>query len=96
MPDRCFIRASSDGKVLCRNADTCSCGCLEIKCLYSINGYITISMTPTEIAGEYPDFFMKRDLDCLLCLPPNHAYYAQVQGEMALLDVEWGDFCCIQ
>ena len=30
MPDRCFIGASSDGKILCRNADTCSRGCLEI------------------------------------------------------------------
>ena len=31
MPDS-FIGASSDGKVLCRNVDTCSQGCLEIKC----------------------------------------------------------------
>ena len=92
MPDRCFIGASSDGKILCRNADTCSRGCLEIKCPYSINGHTTVSMTPTEIADEHPDFFMKRDNDGFLRLPTSHAYYAQVQGEMALLDVEWCDF----
>jgi len=69
MPDRCFIGASSDGKVLCRKADTCGSGCLEIKCPYSINGRITISMNSTEIADEYPDFFMKRDNGGLLTSP---------------------------
>ena len=59
---------------------------------YSINGHITVSMTPTKIADEHPDFFMKRDNDGFLRLPTSHAYYAQVQGEMALLDVEWCDF----
>jgi len=92
MPDRCFIGASLDGKVLCRNADTCSRGCLEIKCLYSINGHITVSITPTEITDEHPDFFIKRAKDGFLHLPTNHAYYAQVQGGMALLDVQWYDF----
>ena len=48
-------------------------------------------MSPTEIADEHPAFFMKKG-DDLLHLPPDHAYYAQVQGEMAVLDVEWCDF----
>ena len=56
MPEKSFIGASSDGKVLCKNVDTCSRGCLEIKCPYSINGQITVSMSPTEIADEHPAF----------------------------------------
>ena len=35
---------------------------------------------------------MKKGDDDLLHLPPDHAYYAQVQGEMAVLDIEWCDF----
>jgi len=32
LPEKSFIGTSSDGKLLCRNADTCSRGCLEIEC----------------------------------------------------------------
>ena len=92
MPGRSFIGASSDGKVLCRNVDMCSQGCLEIKCPYSINGQVTVSMNLTEIANKHPDFYMKIGDNNLLHLPPSHTYYAQVQGEMAVLDVEWCDF----
>ena len=58
MPDKSFIGAFSDGTVLCRKVDTCSQGCLEInvKCPYSINGQITVSVSPTEIADEHPSF----------------------------------------
>ena len=80
------------GKVLCRNVDTCSQGCLEIKCPYNINGQVTVSMNPTEISDKHPDFFMKMGDNNLLYLPPDHAYYAPDQGEMAVLDVEWCDF----
>jgi len=34
--------------------------------IYSINGHITVSMTPTEITDKHPDFFMKRDNDGFL------------------------------
>jgi len=57
MPDRSFIEASSDGKVFCKNVDTCCWGCLEIKCPYSINGQVTVSMSPMEIADKHTDFF---------------------------------------
>ena len=50
-------------------------GCLEIKCPYSINHNVTVTMTPEEIANEYTDFFMKRGDDGLLHLLCNHAYY---------------------
>ena len=35
---------------------------------------------------------MQRGEDGLLHLPTNHPYYVQVQGEMAILNVEWCDF----
>ena len=35
---------------------------------------------------------MKMGDNNLLYLPPGHAYYAQVQGEMAVLGVEWCNF----
>jgi len=35
---------------------------------------------------------MQRGEDGLLHLPEKHPYYAQVQGEMAILNVEWCDF----
>ena len=56
MPDKSFIGASSDGKVLCRNLDTCNCRCIEVKCPYSINRQVTVSITPTEIADKHPAF----------------------------------------
>ena len=36
--------------------------------------------------------FMHRGDDKMLHLPETHQYYAQVQGEMATLNVEWCDF----
>ena len=92
LPEKSFLAASSDGKILCRSTDTCCYGCLEIKCPYSIKGAITIELTPMEIAEQFPDFFMKKGSDDLLHLPTDHSYYAQVQGEMAILGVEWCDF----
>ena len=35
---------------------------------------------------------MKRGKDGSLHLPSDHLYYAQVQGEMAIIGVEWCDF----
>ena len=35
---------------------------------------------------------MKKGSDGLLHLPIDHGYYTQVQGEMAILGVEWCDF----
>ena len=45
------------------------------------------------LAKEFSDkFFMKRGDDGNLHLPSDHAYYTQVQGEMAIIGVEWCDF----
>ena len=53
LPEKCYLGASSDGKLLCTSVDTCCCGCLEIKCPYSIDGSLTINLTPNEIAEKY-------------------------------------------
>ena len=53
IPDKSFI---GDGKVVCRNVDTCSWRCLEIKCPYNINAQVTVSMSPTEIVDKHPTF----------------------------------------
>jgi len=40
--DKSFLRASSDGKVLCKNTDTCCYSYLEIKCPCGIKGISTV------------------------------------------------------
>ena len=93
LQEKSYLGASSDGKLICKSVDTCCVGCLEIKCPYSIEGSLTISLTPDEIAEQYGrKFFMQRGEDGVLHLPTNHPYYAQIQGEMAILNVEWCDF----
>ena len=76
MPEKA-LGASSDGLVTYTSVDTCCLGCLEIKCPYSIDKNITIEMTPQKNLGT------KRGED---------HYYAQVQGELAVIGIEWCDF----
>ena len=55
--------------------------------------YITIEMSLTEIALKYGNkFILKRGEDGELHLPQEHLYYAQVQGELAIINREWCDF----
>ena len=93
VPEKSYLQASSDGKVFCTSVDTCCTGCIEIKCPYSIEKSITIELYPDDIAREFGNnFFMRRGDDGNLHLPSDHVYYTQVQGEMAILGVEWCDF----
>ena len=93
LPEKAYLGASSDGSVIYTNIDTCCVGCLEVKCPYSIEGNVTVQLTPEEIEKKYGNkFFMRRGDDMMLHLPKTHPYYAQVQGEMAILNVEWCDF----
>ena len=93
MPDKSFLGASSDGQVVCTSVDTCCMGCIEIKCPHGIDKTITIQMSPGDIAREFGDkFFMKIGDDSNLHLPSDHQYYTQIQGEMAIIGVEWCDF----
>ena len=93
MPEKAYLGASSDGLVTCSNVDLCCLGCLEIKCPYSVDKCATVGMSPKEIAEKFEDkFYMRRGEDRELYLPQGHHYYAQVQGELAVLDREWCNF----
>ena len=93
MADKSYLGTSPDGLVLCTSVDTLCNDCLEIKCPYSIDGSVTVKLSPQCIAEKFGDkFFMKCRRDGSLYLPHDHVYYAQVQGEMAILGVEWCDF----
>ena len=93
MADKSCLGTSPDGLVLCTSADTLCNGCLEIECSYSIDGSVTVKLSLQCIAEKFGDkFFMKCRRDGSLYLPHDHMYYAQVQGEMAILGVEWCDF----
>ena len=94
LPEKPYLGASSDGKVIYTNiVDTCCIGCLEVKYPYSIEGNVTVELTTDEIEQKYgKKFFMHRGDDKMLHLSETHPYYAQVQGEMAILNVEWCDF----
>ena len=93
LPEKPYLGASSDGKVIYTNIDTCCIGCLEVKCPYSIEGNVTVELTPDKIEQKYgKKFFMHRGDDKMHHLAETHPYYAQVQGEMAILNVEWCDF----
>ena len=91
--EKSYLGASSDGHILCTNVDTLCRGCLEIKCPYSIDKQVTVELSPDDIASKFGSkFFMQRGTDGNLHLPCDHMYYAQVQGEMAVIGVEWCDF----
>ena len=91
--EKIYLGATSDGHILCTSVDTLCHGCLEIKCPYSIDKQITVELSPDDIAVKFGNnFFMQRGTDGNLHLPHDHVYYAQVQGEMAVIAVEWCDF----
>ena len=46
LPEKPYLGASSDRKVIYTNIDTCCIGCLKVKCPYSIEGNVTIELTP--------------------------------------------------
>ena len=93
IPEKTFLGASSDGLVTCTSVDKCCLGCLKIKCPYSIDKYIIVEMTPTEIANKFGDkVFLKRGKDGELHLPQKHHCYTQIQGELAITGGEWYDF----
>ena len=91
LPDKSYLGASSDGLVTCASVDTNCHGCLEIKCPYSIDKVVTIEMSPMEIADRFGDI-MKKSEDGQLYLPKQHHHYAQVQGELIVINREWCDF----
>jgi hypothetical protein len=81
-PKYTYIGASPDG-VVTLGEET---GLVEIKCPFKFR-----HSTP-EQAAENKTFFCKKNSDGSLSLKPEHKYFSQVQGQMALKGCEWCDF----
>ena len=82
-----YLGASPDGAVYDPSSSQQPFGFLEVKCPYSIR-----QMSPVE-ACSAPGFFCTLDrLTCQPKLKENHAYFAQVQGQMGLGEHLWCDF----
>ena len=84
-PELPFLGCTPDRKVL----DPCShphFGLLEVKCPYTYH-----SVTPREAAVQDTNFQLTL-ANGKLHLKKNHAYYHQVQGQMALCGAMWCDF----
>ena len=57
-----------------------------------IHGNYVKEMSPQEIAERYGEFCLARGSDDQLHLKTSHPYYAHVQGEMAITNVDWCNF----
>ena len=78
-----YIGASADGYMTCHSVDTCCSGASKIKCPF---------LTPQQIAECFGNrFCLGKIEDGVLHLRTSHMYYAQVQGEMAIMELEWCD-----
>lgn len=85
-----FIGASSDGRVTIDG----STGVLEIKCPFSLRGQQVNHMEVMDIVRlNYPEFCLGRcEATGDIKLRKKHKFYAQVQGEMAVMSLPWCDF----
>ena len=85
-----FLGASPDGAVYDPTELTQPYGFLEVKCPYSCR-----NISPTE-ACSTSGFFCTLETDSdgsqHLHLKSNHAYFAQIQGQMGIGDRPWCDF----
>ena len=54
---------------------------------YSIHGNYVVELSPQEIAEKY-EFCLAKGSDNQLHLKTSHPYYAQIQMEMAIINVE--------
>ena len=82
-----FAGASPDGLVSC---SCCEAIVLEIKCTFKYRNHSPIADEPLADST----FFLKKDAAGLVHLSTRHKYYYQVQGQIALCNVEFCDFVC--
>ena len=81
-----FLGASPDGAVYDPSDNEKPFGFLEVKCPYSAK-----EVDPTAACAK-SSFFCDLDAGGLPQLKKTHAYYAQVQGQMAIGERPWCDF----
>jgi len=88
-PSYPFLGASIDGLVVCSK---CGTGIVEVKCPYGSDPSETAwrNLLPTECSKD-KEFFC-REKDGKLSLDPKHNYMYQVQGQLALYELDWADF----
>ena len=87
-----FFGASSDGHVTCKSVDLNCVGFVEIKCPFSIDKASAINFPSAEIAQKFgKKFFLKMGENGELSLHKGHVFYAQVDRETAVLNVDWLD-----
>ena len=89
-PDAAYLGASSDG-ILHDLLGGDEIGCLEIKCPFSCSGSSIVHLSPADIAKNHKTFYLQH-VDGTVQLKRSSTYYAQVQGEISLLGVDWCDF----
>ena len=56
MIENAYLGASTDAIVVCRSVNTCCIGCLKTKCPYSIDGNVTVEISPQNIAEKFDNF----------------------------------------
>ena len=83
-PNFPHLGASPDGVVTC---ECCGTGVLEIKCPFKYRHLHPHSITD-------PGFCLVHSSDSGVHLSHEHDYYYQVQGQLAVCDVEYCDFIC--
>lgn len=90
-PTHAFLGATSDGWVNDKSMPVENQrGLLEIKCPYSISNEIIVEKEVHELAGK--EGFCLEESPEGPRLKRSHKYYAQIQGEMAIMGCPWGDF----
>lgn len=86
-PNHPLLGASPDGFVCC---DCCESRVLEIKCPFKYR-----STSPTaDIPLSDPNFCLQKNANGEVHLSLSHQYYYQVQGQIALCNVECCNFVC--
>ena len=79
------LGATPDAKVIDFGCTICF-GLAEVKCPHT-----KFNVTPLDACSD-PDFFMEKIDENHCRLKRNHAYYAQVQGQMGITGAKWCDF----
>ena len=83
-PSFLHLGATPDGII---NCDCCGRGLIEIKCPFKHR-----EKHPHEITD--PNFYLKQHEDGEIHLRDDHEYYYQIQGQLAVCNIEYCDFIC--
>ena len=77
-----YLGASVDGVISCQK---CKIGAVEVKCPFTGR-----HLNPTDCCKD--SNFCCKFMDGEVLLKPNHRYFYQVMGQMAIAELPWADF----